>query len=149
MTVELTPPYGGRLGDVVARGDERAWLVERAVGLPSVQLFGREWGPRSHFVATVGTEHFVEVFVDTPLEICEQRDPKGVYARARRGEIKEFTGIDDPYEIPNRSELRLTTTDVSPDENAEKIVLFLTTQSFLAGSRQRGPRGSVIPPESI
>ena len=83
----------------------------------------------------VGTEHFVEVFVDTPLEICEQRDPKGMYARARRGEIKEFTGIDDPYELPDSAELRLTTTDVSPDENAEKIIQHLTAQGFLAGSR--------------
>lgn len=82
----------------------------------------------------VGTEHFVEVFVDTPLEVCERRDPKGMYARARRGEIKEFTGIDDPYEVPDHPELRLTTTDVSPDANAEQIVQYLTAQGFVAGS---------------
>jgi sulfate adenylyltransferase len=90
---------------------------------------------RAECRAMVGTEHFVEVFVDTPLEVCEQRDPKGMYARARRGEIKEFTGIDDPYEAPDNPELRLTTTDVSPAENAEKVIQYLLTQSFVAGSR--------------
>lgn len=89
---------------------------------------------RAECRAMVGTEHFVEVFVDTPLEVCERRDPKGMYARARRGEIKEFTGIDDPYEVPDHPELRLTTTDVSPDANAEQIVQYLTAQGFVAGS---------------
>jgi sulfate adenylyltransferase len=51
----------------------------------------------------VGKDHFIEVFVDTPLEVCEQRDTKGMYAKARRGEIKGFTGIDDPYEEPLKS----------------------------------------------
>jgi sulfate adenylyltransferase len=90
---------------------------------------------RAECRAMVGTEHFVEVFVDTPLEICEQRDPKGMYARARRGEIKEFTGIDDPYEAPANPEVRLTTADVSPAANADKIIQYLLAQGFLAGSR--------------
>ena len=55
----------------------------------------------------VGSEHFVEVFVDTPIEVCEQRDIKGMYAKARRGEIKGFTGIDDPYEAPENAEIVL------------------------------------------
>jgi adenylylsulfate kinase len=50
---------------------------------------------------------FVEIFVDTPLAICEQRDPKGLYKKARAGEIRQFTGIDDPYEPPTQPELRL------------------------------------------
>jgi adenylyl-sulfate kinase len=53
---------------------------------------------------------FVEVFVDTPIEVCEQRDPKGLYAKARAGEIRGFTGIDDPYEAPVHPELRIDTS---------------------------------------
>ena len=57
----------------------------------------------------VGSDHFVEVFVDTPLQICEQRDNKGLYAKARRGELSGFTGIDDPYEPPLSPEITLDT----------------------------------------
>lgn len=81
----------------------------------------------------VGAERFVEVFVNTPLEICEQRDVKGMYAKARRGEIKGFTGIDDPYEEPLNAEVVLETTgaDQTPDENARKIIAYLQAQGFL------------------
>ena len=90
---------------------------------------------RAECRAMVGTEHFVEVYVDTPIEVCERRDPKGMYARARRGEIKEFTGIDDPYEVPENPELTLTTTDVTPEANAEKIIQYLIGRGFLAVAR--------------
>ena len=63
----------------------------------------------------VGTDHFVEVFVDTPLEVCETRDTKGMYAKARRGEIKGFTGIDDPYEPPENAEIVLETVRSDPE----------------------------------
>lgn len=68
---------------------------------------------------------FGEVFVDTPIEICEQRDPKGLYAKARAGEITGFTGIDDPYEEPVDPELRLTPDDGSPVAQAERVVTLL------------------------
>ena len=85
----------------------------------------------------VGRDRFIEVFVDTPLEICEQRDVKGLYAKARRGEIKGFTGIDDPYEIPTSPELRLTTTDCLPEENGRTLVQYLEERGFLlAGTTQ-------------
>ena len=60
--------------------------------------------------------HFAEIYVATPLEECERRDPKGLYARARRGEIKNFTGIDDPYEPPENPELTLDTRALSVDQ---------------------------------
>jgi bifunctional enzyme CysN/CysC len=65
---------------------------------------------------------FVEVFVDTPLAECERRDPKGLYARARAGEIRGFTGIDDPYETPDRPDLRLTPADGPPDAQARRVL---------------------------
>src|SRR4029077_18278325 len=70
----------------------------------------------------VGADHFIEVFVDTPLAVCESRDAKGMYAQARRGIIKGFTGIDDPYEPPSAPEIVLDTTQASADENARRIV---------------------------
>ena len=79
----------------------------------------------------VGKDHYVEVFVDTPLEVCERRDTKGMYAKARRGEIKDFTGIDDPYEEPIAPEVMLTTTLCPPEENARKIMRYLIEKGFL------------------
>jgi sulfate adenylyltransferase len=73
----------------------------------------------------VGSEHFIEVYVDTPLEVCEQRDVKGMYAKARRGEIKDFTGIDDPYEPPSNPEIVLDTVNNSAEVNAHFILDYL------------------------
>ena len=79
----------------------------------------------------VGPENFVEVFVDTPLDVCEQRDVKGMYAMARRGEIKGFTGIDDPYEAPQHAELTLNTVNHTPEENAYRILEYLIGRGFV------------------
>ena len=78
----------------------------------------------------VGSDHFVEVFVDTPLEVCEERDTKGLYAQARRGEITGFTGVDDPYEPPFRAEITLDTLNATPEENALKILQYLEGRGF-------------------
>jgi adenylylsulfate kinase len=67
---------------------------------------------------TVGPDSFFEVFCEAPLEVCEQRDPKGLYKKARAGEIKGFTGIDDPYEAPLNPELVIDTSKTSPQEAA-------------------------------
>lgn len=75
--------------------------------------------------------NFVEVFVDTPLEECERRDSKGMYAKARRGELKDFTGIDDVYEIPESAELVLDTIRQTADENARRVVEHLRTLGFV------------------
>ncbi|MGP1667428.1 MAG: adenylyl-sulfate kinase, partial [Rhodanobacter sp.] len=64
---------------------------------------------------------FVEVFVDTPLEECERRDPKGLYEKARAGEIRNFTGIDSPYESPDAPDIHLHTTDVRAEQLAEQV----------------------------
>ena len=79
----------------------------------------------------VGDENFVEVFVNTPLEVCEQRDIKGLYARARAGEIKGFTGIDDPYEEPLNAEVTVETVGLTPDESARQIVAYLEERGFI------------------
>ena len=69
---------------------------------------------------------FVEVFVDTPLEVCEQRDVKGLYAKARAGELPNFTGITSPYESPQNPEIRIDTTVMSAEDAAEKILDYLS-----------------------
>jgi len=86
---------------------------------------------RNECRAIVGESRFVEIFVDTPLEVCEQRDIKGMYAKARRGEIKGFTGIDDPYEEPLNPEIVLKTTDCSPEHNSRQITKQLIQRGFL------------------
>jgi bifunctional enzyme CysN/CysC len=73
---------------------------------------------------------FVEVFVDTPLEECERRDPKGLYARARRGEIKNFTGIDSAYEPPEAPEVHLRTAEASPEACVETVLQYLRQDSI-------------------
>lgn len=72
---------------------------------------------------------FVEVFVDTPLEVCEQRDPKGLYAKARAGELRGMTGIDDPYEAPSAPELVLTPADGDPSAQAAVVLTALGVAS--------------------
>jgi adenylyl-sulfate kinase len=67
-------------------------------------------------------DRFVEVFVDAPLALCETRDVKGLYARARRGEIHRFTGIDDPYEAPTHPDVHLVTVDCSPESCCQRIL---------------------------
>jgi bifunctional enzyme CysN/CysC len=68
---------------------------------------------------------FLEVFVDTPLEVCEQRDPKGLYAKARAGELQGFTGVDDPYEAPAHAELVLRPADGDADAMAARVLALL------------------------
>ncbi len=70
----------------------------------------------------IGTQSFVEVFVDTPLHVCEQRDPKGLYKRARRGELARFTGVDSAYHPPGKPDVVLRTQNMSVDECVDAIV---------------------------
>ena len=73
---------------------------------------------------------FIEVFVDTPIEVCESRDPKGLYKKARAGEIKGFTGIDDPYEAPASPELTLSAAERTPDMLADEVLDYLQRQGI-------------------
>jgi bifunctional enzyme CysN/CysC len=88
---------------------------------------GREAVRERHLAVSVP---FVEVFVATPLEVCEARDPKGLYARARRGEVASFTGISHPYEPPQSPELSLTTTG-SPEEAARELFTLLEASGLV------------------
>ena len=76
-------------------------------------------------------DEFIEIFVNTPLEVCEQRDRKGLYKKARRGEIKNFTGIDSRYEAPEHAEMEILTTECTAEEAAMRIVEYLNTKAYL------------------
>jgi len=108
----------------VRRASEVARLFADAGVISLVPLIspyraGRERARAIHAAAAVA---FAEVFVDTPLELCEQRDPKGLYAKARAGEITGMTGIDDPYEAPRAPDLRLTPADGDVDAMATRVL---------------------------
>lgn len=87
---------------------------------------------------------FVEVFVDTPIRVCEQRDVKGVYQKARRGELKNFTGIDDPYETPVDAEVVLDNVKCDAEENARKIMHYLVTHSIISAREKISSMNSVV-----
>src|SRR5205823_13760284 len=70
----------------------------------------------------IGTDRFIEVFIDTPLALCEARDPKGLYGKARAGLIPNFTGIDSPYEAPDAPEVRLLTIDADAEALSDKLI---------------------------
>ena len=91
---------------------------------------------RNDVRALVGSDHFVEIFVDTPIEVCELRDVKGMYAKARRGEIKDFTGIDDPYEAPDHAEITLDTVANTPEQNAHVIVNYLIDKGLIRSTER-------------
>jgi sulfate adenylyltransferase len=82
----------------------------------------------------VGSEKFIEIFVDTPLGECEVRDLKGIYAKARRGEMTGVTGIDDPYEAPTNPEIKLTTVDTTPEGNAKNVIQYLLDKKLIVKS---------------
>ena len=79
----------------------------------------------------VGSDHFMEIFVDTSIEVCEQRDVKGMYAKARRGEVTGFTGVDDPYEAPLHAEITLDTVNHTAEQNARAILNYLLARGFV------------------
>lgn len=74
---------------------------------------------------------FVEVFIDAPLSVCEQRDPKGLYKKARAGEIKDFTGIDSPYEVPKNPELHVLNDGISIEDAATQVVNYLKEHAYI------------------
>ncbi len=89
---------------------------------------------RNQIRGMVGQDRFIEVFVDTPLEVCEARDPKGLYARARQGDIVGLTGVDDPYEPPISPAVTLDTVDRTIDENAGEVLEAIVTAGFVTAT---------------
>ncbi len=117
---EHPPRGGGRAADGRC-GPHRAGVVHLAVSAPS-GAWRAAWSRPGEFV---------EVFVDTPLAEAERRDAKGLYRKARRGELKNFTGIDSPYESPENPEIRLDTTQLSPEAAAQAVIAYLRSNGII------------------
>lgn len=86
----------------------------------------------------MGPGEFIEVFVDTPLAVAEQRDPKGLYKRARRGELTNFTGIDSPFEVPERPDVIVDTTAMTANQASDHLYALLHSRNLLGDSRPGG-----------
>ena len=80
---------------------------------------------------TLDEGEFIEIFVDTPLEVAEQRDVKGLYQKARHGQLKNFTGIDSPYERPAHADLVLDTVKLTPEQAAERVLALLRARAHI------------------
>lgn len=105
--------------------------IVRHGGLVVAALVSPYRSTRAEVREMVG-EGYIEVFVDTPLDVVEARDVKGWYAKARAGEVKEFTGVSDPYESPLDAELTLLTTETTPQSNAQLVLEYLESRGILA-----------------
>ncbi len=113
-----------RIGFVAAEVVRHGGVVVAAVVSPYRQT-------REEVRQMVGPERFVEVYVDTPLEVCEQRDVKGWYAKARSGEVSSFTGVDDPYEPPLHPDVVVHTVDTTTEANARLVMNELEARGHL------------------
>ena len=115
----------------IRRIGEVARLFADAGGLILSAFISPYRNDRDRVRQLMGPGEFIEVFVDTPVEICEARDPKGLYKKARAGEISNFTGIDAPYEAPTSPEVHLETESLGVDEAAGRVVRYLEQQHVL------------------
>ena len=100
-------------------------------GLVVLSAFVSPYQKDRDFVRACANGHFSEVFISTPLEVCEQRDVKGLYAKARAGEISNFTGISAPFEEPTNPELDVPTHEMSIEEATARVVDYITTKIAL------------------
>ena len=119
----------------IRRVSEVARLLVDAGLIVMVSFISPYRAQRDRARSLIAPGEFLEIFVDTPLQECERRDPKGLYAKARRGELKNFTGIDSPYEPPASPEGHLQTTLQTPDECVDSIYQVMIRQLSLDSNR--------------
>lgn len=113
-----------RIGEVSKLFVDAGLLVSTAFISPFV-------ADRKMVRSTLSEGEFIEVFIDTPLEVCEQRDPKGLYKKARAGEIKNFTGIDSAYELPESPEIHIRTAEKSIEACAQEVIEYLISKGYV------------------
>ncbi|WP_447747101.1 adenylyl-sulfate kinase [Pseudomonas nicosulfuronedens] len=117
-------------GENIRRVGEVAALMVDA-GLITIAAFISPFRGHRDRVRELLPERFVEVHVSTPLKVCEERDPKGLYRKARAGELKEFTGIDSPFEVPLAAELTLDTSTLSVEEAVDRICNYMVAAGYI------------------
>jgi adenylylsulfate kinase len=111
----------GRIENIRRIGEVSKLLLDAGIIVLSAFISPFE-ADRDQVKKIVGHENYVEIFVNAPIEVCEQRDVKGLYKNARAGEVKNFTGIDSPYEIPQRPDLTIHTHETNLDESIEQLM---------------------------
>lgn len=115
----------------VRRAGHAAILLADAGTIAVTALISPFRRHRQRIRVLAGGDRFVEIFVDAPLEVCERRDPKGLYASARAGDIQDFTGIDSPYEPPETPEIRLLSAEKPPAELAGQVIRYLQEKDYV------------------
>jgi adenylylsulfate kinase len=120
LNKDLTFTNEGRIENIRRIGEVGKLMLDAGLVVLSAFISPFE-ADRNQVKTIVGSENYFEVFVDTPLEICEQRDVKGLYKKARAGEVKNFTGIDSPYERPASPDIRIETDKLSIEDAVEKL----------------------------
>lgn len=131
---ELFPERGFTRADRERNVSSVAWVaaeINRHGGIAICALISPYRAGRDRARSIVGADHFFEVFVDTPVAVCEARDVKGLYRQARTGTLDRMTGIDDPYEPPLHADLTIGTTDMRVDQNVGEILRALHGRGFL------------------
>jgi adenylylsulfate kinase len=116
LNKDLTFTDEGRVENIRRIGEVARLMLDAGIVVLSAFISPFK-ADRDQVRKIVGEENYIEIFVDTPLEICEQRDVKGLYKKARAGEVKNFTGIDSPYERPESADLTIPTNEISIDES--------------------------------
>jgi adenylylsulfate kinase len=124
LNKDLTFTDEGRVENIRRIGEVSKLLLDAGVVVLSAFISPFK-SDRSQVQNIVGPENYIEVFVDTPLEVCEQRDVKGLYKKARAGEIKNFTGIDSPYEKPEKADVVVPTAQMSVDDSLDLLLKFI------------------------
>jgi adenylylsulfate kinase len=114
----------GRIENIRRIGEVSKLLLDAGVVVLSAFISPFQ-ADREQVRTIIGLENYIEIFVDAPLEVCEQRDVKGLYKKARAGEVKNFTGIDSPYEAPTNPDMVLETGVLSIDESVGKLIEFV------------------------
>jgi adenylylsulfate kinase len=124
LNKDLTFTDEGRVENIRRIGEVSKLLLESGIIVLSA-FISPFHADREQVKAIVGATNYIEVFVDTPIEVCEQRDVKGLYKKARAGEVKNFTGIDSPYEQPVKADVTIPTHKLSVDESLALLLDFV------------------------
>lgn len=134
LNKDLTFTDEGRIENIRRIGEVSKLLMDAGVIVLSAFISPFR-SDREQVKSIVGAGNFAEIFVDAPLEVCEQRDVKGLYKKARAGEVKNFTGIDSPYEAPLSPDLHIPTHEWSVDQSIEKLLTFVVPKIILNKER--------------
>ncbi len=130
LNKDLTFTDDGRVENIRRIGEVSKLLLDAGVIVLSAFISPFQ-ADRRQVKEIVGAKNYIEVFVDAPLEVCEQRDVKGLYKKARAGEVKNFTGIDSPYEAPTDADMVLQTGELSVEESVGRLMEFVVPRISL------------------